>query len=230
MSQRELIIVTSCTATKAGGANGARPARRPAESLYAGQQHVRLMRGVRAYRRAGQPAGALRLRIVSAGHGLIAGGTRVESYDETFQGLGREQIRVRAADLRVPARLRSLLRRRYGLAVLLLGDDYLEACQLDLDLQLGGPTIALCGPQIGLRVPPVARLRVIGLGTAEARRFACPLVSLKGELGGRLLTALATRPAAVAQLGKSDFDVLDWLDSAGPTSASGKAAAGTRSS
>src|SRR4051812_20130931 len=50
----DVIVLTSCTATKVAE-NGNGP--RTAESLYAGQQHVRLMEGVRTYRNAGQPAG-----------------------------------------------------------------------------------------------------------------------------------------------------------------------------
>ena len=46
MADGEILVLTSCTATKADLPGGGLLA---AERLYTGQQHVRLMRGVRAF-------------------------------------------------------------------------------------------------------------------------------------------------------------------------------------
>lgn len=54
------VILTSCTSRK-------RRVPAPAEDLYLGEQHVRLMRGVRAARTAGHQ---VQVFIVSAHHGL----------------------------------------------------------------------------------------------------------------------------------------------------------------
>jgi hypothetical protein len=208
VKSRGIIVVTSCTARKVASAE--RPT--TAESLYRGEQHVRLMRGVRAYRHAKSPAGPLSLRILSAGHGLLPASRAISAYDHTFQGQPRDAIRARAEELQVPRQLRRLLARPYRLALLLLGDDYLEACRLNEDVNLGGPTLALCGRAAALRFLPLRRLRAIPLGNAEARRFSCGLVALKGELGGRILEAIAEDSRALPMVARRNGDLMPWLD------------------
>ena len=95
-----ILVVTSCTSLKAPTARSGSVA---AEDLYTGQQHLRLMRGVRAYRRAGSPWGPLDLRILSACHGLVDARTELTGYDESFTGLSREAIKVRADALGIPS-------------------------------------------------------------------------------------------------------------------------------
>ena len=213
-----ILILTSCTATKAFVApNG--PV--PAENLYAGQQHVRLMRGVRRYRAAGRPAGPLHLRIVSAGHGLVAASTSIHPYDESFTGLGRDGIRARATALKVPASVRALLRRDWALVLILLGDDYLAAIDWDHTVELGARTVAFCGPRIAAGLPEHQHLSTLSLGLPEAKRFACPLLGLKGELAGRMLSELARAPEQLANLQTPNFAWLEWLDQLDATKANG---------
>lgn len=213
MTGGRIIVVTSCTASKVDS-NGRAVT---AELLYSGQQHVRLMRGVRCYRRARrQPDGPklrLTLQIVSAGKGLLPARQRVNGYNNTFHGQPREAIRRRASELAVPQQLRALLHHPYELALLLLGDDYLEACQLDDDIALGGTTLAFCGRAVARRLPSLEPLRPVELGNAEAKRFGCGLIALKGELGGRILGALAEeRGRAVESLVDADLNLLSWLE------------------
>ncbi len=213
MTRGRIIVVTSCTARKVES-NGRAVT---AESLYSGQQHVRLMRGVRSYRnarrRANGPKLRLTLQIVSAGKGLLPARQRVNGYNQTFHGQPREAIRRRANELAVPEQLRALLRQRYDLALLLLGDDYLEACQLDDDVVLGGTTLAFCGPAVARRLPGLEPLLPVELGNAEAKRFSCGLIALKGELGGRILGALAEEGRGVVEsVREPGVNLLSWLD------------------
>lgn len=220
MSERDLLVITSCTAQKVETRmNGDRPVPTTAESLYAGQQHVRLMRGIRAYRGAGHPVGPLKLKILSAYYGLLSATTPVESYDHTFHGLPREVIRAQADDLRVPSKIRSLLSRSYALAFLLLGDEYLRACALAGDLTLGGPTIAFCSPSVARRMPALEALRCIPVDNGQAKRFSCGLIALKGELGGRALAELSQSPQRLGELQDAGVDVLDWLEAIPATTA-----------
>lgn len=170
------------------------------------------MAGARTYLRAGEPAGKLELRIVSAGHGLVARSRRLTPYEETFAGLPREAIRRRARKLGIPSQIRALLARPYELALLLLGDDYLEACSLDDEMALGGPTIAFCAPRVAQRLPSLLDLHIVTLHNDEAKRFSCGLVSLKGELGGRLLARLAKDPSTISRLAKMNGDLLAWIE------------------
>ena len=164
----------------------------PAEQLYTGQQHVRLMHGVEAFRaqKRGAPA-FLDLYILSAGYGLVPGSRKLAPYEATFQGMSKGELRHWADALRVPAAFRETLAKPYDLALILLGDDYLDACAIDASVKLGGQTILFCGRNALKRLPKLANLHAVALSNTEAKRFSCGLVALKGELGSRVLTRLA---------------------------------------
>jgi hypothetical protein len=202
-----ILVLSACTATKAAG-GGDRAVL--AEELYAGQQHRRLMGGVEAYRAAGEPAGPLELHIVSAGHGVVAADEPLHSYDASFTGMRRAQLRRRAARLRVPQGVASLLRQPWRLAVLLLGENYLRAVELSSTAELGAPTLAFTSPGAAIRLPELPRLHPIPLDNNDARRFSCGLVALKGELAARLLIGLADRPGARMSLDREGL--LGWLE------------------
>lgn len=148
------------------------------------------MRGVRAYRSAGEPSGSLELRILSAGHGVVGARTRLSPYDQTFSGLPRSEVRRRGEALGVPAAVARLLERPWRLIIILLGDLYLHATALSDDVVLGGPAIALTSPNSGARLPSIPGLTVVPLHNREARRFSCGLTALKGDLAERLLCRL----------------------------------------
>jgi hypothetical protein len=204
-----ILVVSSCTATKLQTPGGQT---RWAESLYAGQQHMRLMRGINDYRYAGLPAGELRFRILSAFHGLLPPRRLISSYDHSFSGLPTAAIRRRGREKNVPEDIRKLLRKPFDLGLLLLGDPYLRACELDTDIELGGPLLGFCSPAVAKRTPKITGLRTITLANAQARRFSCGLIALKGELGGRLLSTLADSPEEVNNFAAPNADVLRGLE------------------
>jgi hypothetical protein len=213
---RGILIISSCTATKALPAEGGADR---AESLYAGQQHVRLMRGVREYRDAAHPAGQLHFHILSAFHGLLPAHKSIASYDQSFSGLPVEAIRRLGRAMNVPRDIRKLLSRPVDLAILILGDPYLRACALDTDVELASPTIAFCSPKVARWLPNLEGLRLVELSNREAHRFSCGLAALKGELAGRTLIALSQTPEEVGKLQSPDLDLLDWLKRMPSTSA-----------
>jgi len=201
-----ILVLSACTATKASeGSDHALLA----EDLYAGQQHRRLMRGVKAYRAAGQPAGALELNILSAAHGVIPGDTALHSYDASFTGMRREQLRRHADQLGIPEAVAQLLTARRRLAVLLLGDNYLRAAQLSSTVELGAPTLAFTSPNSATRLPTMPRLHPITLDNNDARRFSCGLAALKGDLAARLLIRLADSPSLPISVDRAGL--LSWL-------------------
>lgn len=204
-----ILVVSSCTATKLPTRDG-----RPvcAQSLYVGQQHVRLMRGIREYREAGTPAGELRFRILSAFHGLVLPQSPISSYDHSFSGLSVAAIRRQSLEKNVPKDIRMLLRKAFGLGVLLLGDSYLRACDLDAKVELGGPLLCFCSPAAARRMPEISGLRTIPLANVQARRFSCGLTSLKGELARRLLLQLAAEPGALGIFSSPKTDILRRLE------------------
>jgi hypothetical protein len=233
-SHLRVLVITSCTGEKSvesskaltlsdfqkGAAHvGMREAElahllTPAEELYTGQQHVRLMRGVTAFRSAHPTNGegpALDLRILSAGYGIVPGSQKLAPYEATFQGMGRAELRKWADTLGVPGAFRDAVAGPYDLAVVLLGDDYLDACSLDSSVKLGGPTLLFCGKNTLKKLPKLGNLHAVALTNAEAKRFSCGLVALKGELGSRILSRLAADAAFGATLSAAS-DVLTFIE------------------
>jgi hypothetical protein len=185
----------------------------PAETLYSGQQHARLMRGVQAFRAAPPSTETtLDLWILSAGYGFVPGERHLAPYECTFQGMKKAELERWAEHLGVPQAIRRLLAEPYDLVLLLLGDSYLAACGLDETVVLGGPTLALCGSVMAGQLPALDGLRTVVLTNQEAKRFSCGLVGLKGELGARLLRLLRTDPEGLERLLDPEQDVLTLLE------------------
>src|SRR4051794_24623753 len=196
-------VLTSCTGTKVEA-----DAALPAERLYAGQHHVRLMRGVDEARAAGL---AVRVAIVSAGHGVVEGDERLRPYEQTFQGRRTDARRRLARRLGIPTAARAALARPADVHVVLLGEDYLVACELGKDVAPSAPTFVICAAGTALELPPIRDVYPVALTTADTRRFQCGLVGLKGEVGGRLLAHIARNRPAVSEL--TDPGLLDTLAS-----------------
>jgi hypothetical protein len=169
----------------------------PAEKLYRGQQHLRLMRGVEAARELGH---VVRVSIASAGYGLLAGEDPVASYECTFQGMSAPERRAWASHLGLAESVVQLLEQPADATILLLGDDYFSACIPTGELPVHQPAIVLCGARTALRMRPAANVHPLVLRESDTRRFACGLVGLKGEVAGRLLAWLATEPVRVENL------------------------------
>jgi hypothetical protein len=234
-----ILVITTCTGEKAVGhdqaltledfqkgeghvaaRHGALAAHlTPAEEMYTGQQHVRLMAGVRAWRESPQGDGAgrqLSLFVLSAGYGLIPGGRSIAPYECTFQGMKPAALRRWAAALNVAADVRQTLAEPFDLALLLLGDAYLAACAFDGRMKLGGPALLFCGGRAAARLEPPDGMRAVPLSNPDAARFSCPLVALKGELAARLLGLLGRDPALLPRLTDPSADVLALLEAASP--------------
>jgi hypothetical protein len=152
---------------------------------------------------------------VSAGYGLLDGTMPVHPYECTFEGMPSGERRAWAARLGLSDAVRARLAVQADLTLVLLGAAYLDACALGPDLKLGGATIVLCGAGAALRLAPVPNLRVIVLAAGHTRRFACGLVGLKGEVGGRLLAAGATDPQFLADPLDDHEGLLDRLAAQG---------------
>src|SRR5690349_18074139 len=187
-----IVIVTTCTGEKAVGHDRAltpRDFRRgpqhvagrerelaelltPAAKMYTGQQHVRLMRGVRAWAAGHEGNGSRRrapsLFIVSAGYGLLPGSRKVAPYECTFEGMKARELWAWADRLNVPADFRRAVAKPYDLGILLLGDAYLTTCRLDAAVSFGGPTLLFCGGRAAERVPRLPNLRVVALSNPDA--------------------------------------------------------------
>jgi hypothetical protein len=189
--------------------------RLPAEEMYTGLQHVRLMRGVQDFRtKAGKDS--IDLRIVSAGYGVIKGSRKIVPYECTFQGMKKGELKEWADHLRIPHDIRKVFAQSYDLGLVLLGDSYLAACQLDDQIHLGGPTLFFCGAAVNKKFPAIQHARTLILTNNETKRFSCGLVGLKGEVASRLLTKISDNQAF--SIIPPNADLLALLDGAQRTS------------
>jgi hypothetical protein len=182
----------------------------PAEKLYIGMQHERLMRGIGAVRTAQKID--LDLWILSAGYGLVPAAQQLAPYEATFIGMKKPEARDWAKQLGIASDVRHVVKQSYDLALILLGDDYLDACAFDSSLALGGPTIVFCGKGASKKLPQLENLITVTLSNAEAKRFSCALVGLKGELAGRLLRKISNDSTGLSKLIAEKSQILDLLD------------------
>lgn len=196
----------------------------PAEELYTGQQHVRLMRGVQAIREHRNNNGTplkLDLWVLSAGYGLVPGDRKLAPYECTFQGMKTKELRQWADTLKVPEQFRELVGEKYDLALILLGDSYLAACAIDATVPFSGPTLLFCGTGAAKRLPKLPKVKVTTVSNPDAKRFSCPLVSIKGEIATRLFARVVAKDLSIHQLADPAVDLLEAIGAAGEHSSNG---------
>lgn len=191
---------------------------RTAGDIYAGEQHLRLMRGVRSMREV--TGKELRIEVavdvLSAGYGLIPECRMVAPYELTFSTMKSKELRDWSDTLSVPEDFRKIVTLKYDLCLILMGDNYLAACALEENVSFGGPTILFCGTRTAKKLKAMQNVRVVPISNSDAKRFSCGLVGLKGELAARLMTHVKSNPISIKHLMRSEFNLLDCLFSVGP--------------
>ena len=183
---------------------------RTAGEIYTGEQHVRLLRGVEAVRN--EKKDRVELHVLSAGYGVIPESRLVAPYETTFATMKTKELRDWADALKVPEDFRKTVEGKYDLGLILLGDNYLQACAVDASIKFGGPTLLFCGTGMAKKLPTLKNVRVVPISNPEAKRFSCGLVGLKGELAARLLKGIGDNPAVLNRLMDPKLDLLAWLD------------------
>jgi hypothetical protein len=165
---------------------------RPAGEMYTGQQHLRVMTGVRLMRqRLGHEA--VQVAILSAGYGLIPEDRLIGPYDLTFKTMGRPQARSWARRLGVAESIRRAIQ-GYDLVFVLLGSDYLDAID---------PPLTGTNGQRLVFFAPLKEAKRIGMGTLvpagpdEGTRFGAGLIALKGRMLELLGSAVLTEGASL---------------------------------
>jgi hypothetical protein len=154
----------------------------PAEQLYTGQQHLRLMRGVHAARARGVD---VTIWIVSAGYGVVSGDRYLAPYEATFNTMSRTESTSWANALNIPLTVKRILAEPADYSFLLLGDRYMDACQLKTIDYVGAKTWALCGAasvkRLASAIQPVITLQ------SQTKTLRVGNIGLKGEVMARLL-------------------------------------------
>lgn len=177
----------------------------PCEQMYTGQQHVRLMAGIRAC----SSQALVDLYILSAGYGLIQSGRCIAPYNCTFQGMKGKAIDKLADQLDIPTSFRMVAAAECDLTVLLLGAEYLRACRLDTTIRLGSPTVAFCSGASAGKLPGIQNLRAVPLPHSGSKN-----IWLKGEYASRLLRQISCGAVNPSEVLDSKFDLLGYLGEA----------------
>jgi len=194
---------------------------RTAGEIYSGDQHLKLMGGVAQARKSGLE---IDLHVLSAGYGLIPEERKVAPYEITFATMKSKELRDWADTLHVTEDFRKTVSTSYDFGMILLGDNYLAACDLDEKVPFGGPTLLFCGTGMAKKLPKLKNVRIIPISNPEAKRFSCGLIGLKGELASRVLQGIS-EPSATKHLLDAKVDILKWLDTKGALSGKTKKAA-----
>ena len=163
---------------------------RPAGMLYAGEQHVRLMRGVETAREQGAK---ISVSILSAGYGVVKEGQMIAPYEMTFNTMKKKESRAWATMLGIQEGVREVLAAPSDMTLILLGDRYLQACELDSVTQPNSPVWALCGKGSIKRFSPAFQL--VLLQQSHTRQFGAAMTSLKGSIAARILENVRLGPA-----------------------------------
>lgn len=203
-------VVTTCTSRKQGAFAGTSRsplpglAREdndlPAELLYIGEQHRRLMVGVREL----QAVRPVEVWVISAKAGLISGKHEIAPYDESFAGMRVDAIRAVADRLNIPNDVRRLVGDPAELTMVLVGNDYFDAADLGRPVAWASPTLLFASSSRIAQLPPYPNLRPVVVNQALAKRWSLPLTLLKGELVRRLLSALASTAITPSELFVND--------------------------
>lgn len=97
--------------------------------------------------------------------------------------------------------------------LVLLGNKHVRALALDDRVRFGAPTLFFAAGSSRRYIQGQGQIRTVQLGKAEATRFSCGLVGLKGEVAKRLLYRLATEgEPLLARLFDPKTDLLALLD------------------
>ncbi|HCW51134.1 MAG TPA: hypothetical protein DGR79_03570 [Clostridiales bacterium] len=212
---RRILVVSSCTAKKADegcpsplsiedfrdaaqlrdGEARLSGWRLPAVDMYTGPQHLHVRDGVDALRRRLGP-GAVSLKIISAGYGLLDEDTPVVPYEVTFNTMSRSEARAWARHLRIPHDVRRACG-GYDLVIFLLGSRYLDALDPPIATAPGQRLIFLAKPSDAPRLvgPGVT---VVPAGKAETR-YGAGLVALKGWMFRLFASAVARTGEALLE-------------------------------
>lgn len=191
MKVRRVQIITSCTksktlATPTPGDSNTPTQAVPAKDLYSGRQHTRLREIMDQ-----APDIEFDFKIVSAGHGLIDGDQVIESYDETFSGLTKSEIAQRAIILGLPQAFRDTVERTAAdLTLVLLGEDYLDACAVSTPLLAPCPTLLIGNAACKLTIEG-SNLFQIPIEDTDCQTLGAGQVWVKAEIANEIIQAIA---------------------------------------
>jgi len=160
-----------------------------AEDLYSGEQHVRIMRGLKEVRNNGHNVD---FKILSAGYGLVDSSWTLLPYNVTFNNMRKNQILDWSAKLKIPGNVKNVLNTSYDLVFIALGENYLVSSGILEIAAFRNKTVILCGEKYADKFQ-LPNVYVIVANQSLCAKFACGNIGLKGEIVRKLLSRLANK-------------------------------------
>lgn len=154
----------------------------PAEKMYTGQHHLRLMQGVETARRNGIEVD---VKILSAGYWLVRGGQVIAPYEVTFNTMSAKEASVWARQLRIRESIQAVMSEEADMVLILLGDRYLKAANLGSIAFTNTPAWAISG-KVSLGELPKF-INPILIKQADTTRYRAGMLALKGAVAQTIL-------------------------------------------
>lgn len=149
--------------------------------MYIGAQHINLMEGYNLLKLA-LKYNSLDLYILSAGYGVIPFDKIIVPYNVSFNDFSDKEIKDWSRFLHVHRDLNKLVN-KYDLVFFLLGDKYLKACELPLELTNSSTKLIFFSSSVSKKVLPYYEpYYKIKAGLEEAKDYSYGLIGLKGYL------------------------------------------------
>ncbi|BBM87126.1 tRNA-guanine transglycosylase DpdA [Candidatus Uabimicrobium amorphum] len=176
-----------------------------AENMYTGEQHIRLMKGIKKLR---EKQANVDLWIVSAGYGFIGSNKEIVPYECTFDTMKAKEIDEWSKLLKIPKDFRSVLG-KYDLGIVLLGKKYLRSLQIEKNEQFSIPLIFFCSQEKQLNG---SNGTIYPTSIQEAKDFHCGLVGLKGEIFKRFAQHVCQKTNILNTLKKQPKEIVTILN------------------
>jgi len=181
----------------------------PAGSMYTGEQHIRLMKGIK---RARTTSAKVVLKIVSAGYGLLDESTPIVPYNITFSSMKAKELKSWSSQLSLRRSFEKAINNpKVDLNLILLGSEYLKALQLPTGFNFRRPTIFVVSGASKKMVQKFSGKIYLHTTTKEdCGLLGAGNIALKGEVAKRVLKKL-TRKRILKKLKRRNDRCLDFL-------------------
>lgn len=173
-----ILIISSCTLSKKYNEKDLKKNRLQsmfctARDMYKGEQHLYVIRRLDYLRQHIKEE--IDLKIVSAGCVLINENKVIQPYNITFA-----KIREMSEELNINLDINNIIN-NYELVIVLLGKDYLKACQFE-NIDIKTKIVFFEPTSVKSLIPEGKNVYMINAGEIMRNKYGCNMISLKGRM------------------------------------------------
>lgn len=178
-----ILIISSCTSSKRYKEKDLKKNKLEsmlctARDMYRGEQHLYVIKGL-DYLRLNRKE-KIDLRIVSAGYGLINENKIIQPYNITFAKKRNNKIKEMSEELNINRDINNIIN-GYELVIVLLGKEYLKACQFK-NIDIKTKIVFFAPTSVKNLIPKSKNVYTIDAGKIIGSKYGCNMISLKGRM------------------------------------------------